>query len=81
MYSFKKSKSFLPLVIIPLLLLLNNCSDSSEYGTQSDYIKLGADDTTAPTVSAVSPTDNSTSVAVNSTVALTFSEKNFNQHN
>ena len=75
MYLFKKSNSFILLVITPLLLLLNNCSDSSEYGTQSDYIKLGADDTTAPTVSAVSPTDNSTSVAVNSTVALTFSEK------
>ncbi|MBT4068409.1 MAG: hypothetical protein HOE77_06895 [Candidatus Marinimicrobia bacterium] len=75
MYLFKKSNSFILLVITPLLLLLNNCSDSSEYGTQSDYIKLGADDTTAPTVSAVSPTDNSTSVAVNSTVALTVSEK------
>jgi hypothetical protein len=74
MYSFKKSKSFFLLFIIPLFLLLNNCSESSEYGTQSDYIKLGADDITAPTVSAVSPTDNTTSVAVNSTVALTFSE-------
>ena len=81
MYSFKKSKSFLPLVIIPLLLLLNNCSDSSEYGAQSDYEKYGAGatsttaDTTSPTITSVSPVDNTTSVAVNSTVALTFSEK------
>ena len=81
MYSFKKSKSFLPLVIIPLLLLLNNCSDSSEYGSQSDYEKYGAGatsttaDTTSPTITSVSPVDNTTSVAVNSTVALTFSEK------
>ena len=81
MYSFKKSKSFLPLVIIPLLLLLNNCSDSSEYGAQSDYEKYGSGatsttaDTTSPTITSVSPVDNTTSVAVNSTVALTFSEK------
>ena len=81
MYSFKKSKSFLPLVIIPLLLLLNNCSDSSEYGAQSDYEKYGAGatsttaDTTSPTITSVSPVDNTSSVAVNSTVALTFSEK------
>jgi hypothetical protein len=81
MYSFKKSKSFLPLVIIPLLLLLNNCSDSSEYGSQSDYEKYGAGatsttaDTTSPTITSVSPVDNTSSVAVNSTVALTFSEK------
>jgi len=81
MYSFKKSKSFLPLVIIPLLLLLNNCSDSSEYGSQSDYEKYGSGatsttaDTTSPTITSVSPVDNTSSVAVNSTVALTFSEK------
>lgn len=81
MYSFKKSKSFLPLVIIPILLLLNNCSDRSEYGAQSDYEKYGAGatsttaDTTSPTITSVSPVDNTTSVAVNSTVALTFSEK------
>jgi len=81
MYSFKKSKSFLPLVIIPLFLLLNNCSDRSEYGSQSDYEKYGAGatsttaDTTSPTITSVSPVDNTTSVAVNSTVALTFSEK------
>ena len=81
MYSFKKSKSFLPLVIIPILLLLNNCSDRSEYGAQSDYEKYGAGatsttaDTTSPTITSVSPVDNTSSVAVNSTVALTFSEK------
>ncbi len=85
MYSFKKNKSFLPLVIIPLLLLVNNCSDRSEYGEASDYEKLGAaattgactkgEDTTAPTVSSASPTDNSTYNSVATTVAVTFSEK------
>ncbi len=85
MYSFKKNKSFLPLVIIPLLLLVNNCSDRSEYGEASDYEKLGAaattgactkgEDTTAPTVSSASPTDNSTYNSVAATVAVTFSEK------
>ena len=74
MYSIRKIISILPLVFILLLLLLNSCSDRSEFGSESDYIKLGADDITAPTVSAVSPTDNSTSVADNSSVALTFSE-------
>ena len=86
MYSFKKNKSFLPLVIIPLLLLVNNCTDRSEYGEASDYVKLGAaattgactngEDTTAPTISSVSPIDNSTYyISVATTVAVTFSEK------
>ena len=85
MYSFKKNKSFLLLVIIPLLLLVNNCTDRSEFGEASDYEKLGAgattgactngEDTTAPTVSSASPTDNSTYNSVATTVAVTFSEK------
>ena len=86
MYSFKKNKSFLPLVIIPIFLVMNNCSDRSEYGGASDYEKLGAaattgactngEDTTAPTISSVSPIDNSTYyISVASTVAVTFSEK------
>ena len=71
MYSFKKNKSFLPLVIIPLLLLVNNCSDRSEYGEASDYEKLGADcynrsvhkkerTQQHPPFLTASPTDNST---------------------
>jgi len=82
MYSFNKCKSFLPLAIIPLFLLLNNCSDRSEYGEASDYEKLGAtciatdsEDVTAPTISSGSPTDNSTYNSVATTVAVTFSEK------
>ena len=42
MYSIRKIISFFPLVFILLLLLLNSCSDRSEYGTESDYEKLGA---------------------------------------
>ncbi|MEC9460648.1 MAG: Ig-like domain-containing protein, partial [SAR324 cluster bacterium] len=49
MYSFKKNKSFLPLVIIPLLLVMNNCTDRSEFGEASDYEKLGSGATTGGT--------------------------------
>ena len=42
MYSIRKIISFLPLVFILLLLLLNSCSERSEYGKKSDYEKLGA---------------------------------------
>ncbi|MBC8258701.1 MAG: Ig-like domain-containing protein [SAR324 cluster bacterium] len=70
--------------ILPLLFLfLNSCGiERSEYGKKSDYQKLGAgctasSDTTKPSVSAVSPTDNSTGNAVTSTVAFTFSEAMF----
>ena len=33
---------FLPLVLVTLVLLLNSCSERSEYGEASDYEKLGA---------------------------------------
>ena len=42
MYSIRKIISFFPLVFILLLLLLNSCSERSEYGKKSDYEKLGA---------------------------------------
>jgi hypothetical protein len=42
MYSIRKIISILRLVFILLLLLLNSCSDRSEFGTESDYEKLGA---------------------------------------
>jgi hypothetical protein len=61
--------------------LLSSCSERSEYGETSDYEKLGAPciasasaDVTAPTVSSVSPTDNSTYNSPATTVAVTFSE-------
>ena len=62
------------LAIVTLVLLLSNCSDRSQYGEASDYEKLGAPDTTAPTISSVSPTDNSTYNSPATTVAVTFSE-------
>jgi hypothetical protein len=62
------------LAIVTLVLLLSNCSDRSQYGESSDYEKLGAPDTTAPTISSVSPTDNSTYNSPATTVAVTFSE-------
>ncbi|MEZ7975139.1 MAG: Ig-like domain-containing protein, partial [SAR324 cluster bacterium] len=49
MYSIRKIISILRLVFILLLLLLNSCSDRSEFGTESDYIKLGADATVGGT--------------------------------
>jgi len=67
-FSSNKMNLFLPLVLVTLLLLLSSCSERSEYGKKSGYEKLGANtteteggtDTTAPTISSVSPTDNST---------------------
>ena len=68
---------FLSLVLVTLVLLLSSCSERSEYGEASDYEKLGAVSTvtTAPTVSSVSPTDNSTYNYPATTVAATFSKK------
>jgi hypothetical protein len=68
---------FLSLVLVTLVLLLSNCSERSEYGEASDYEKLGAvsTDTTAPTISSLSPTDNSTYNSPATTVAVTFSNK------
>jgi hypothetical protein len=73
---------FLPLVLVTLVLLLSSCSERSEYGKKSDYEKLGANtteteggtDTTAPTISSVSPTDNSTYKSPATMIAVIFSE-------
>jgi hypothetical protein len=73
---------FLPFVLVTLVLLLSSCSERSEYGKKSDYEKLGANtteteegtDTTAPTISSVSPTDNSTYKSPATTIAVIFSE-------
>jgi len=64
-FSSNKMNRFLSLVLVTLVLLLSNCSERSEYGEASDYEKLGAvsTDTTAPTISSLSP------------VAVTFSNK------
>ena len=68
---------FLPLVLVTLVLLLSSCSERSEYGEASDYEKLGAVSTvtTAPTISSLSPNDNSTYNSPATTVAATFSKK------
>ena len=82
MYSSDYTNPVFPLVLVPLVLLLSSCSERSEYGEAGDYEKLGAPciasasaDVTAPTVSSVSPTDNSTYNSPATTVAVTFSEK------
>ncbi len=79
MCSSKNTNPVFPLVLVPLVLLLSSCSESSEYGLKSDYEKLGAvciasEDVTAPFVSYESPTDNSTYNSPATTVAVTFSE-------
>jgi len=81
-YSSNYTNPVFSLVLVPLVLLLSSCSERSEYGEKSDYEKLGAtciasEDVTAPTVSSVSPTDNSTYNSPATTVAVTFSEKIF----
>jgi hypothetical protein len=64
------------LVLVTLVLLLSSCSERSEYGKKSDYEKFGAGltDSTAPTISSVSPTDNSTYKSTITTIAVIFSE-------
>ena len=80
MFSLNKLTPFYTLVLIPLVLLLSSCSERSEYGEKSDYEKLGAacipssGEVTPPSVSSVSPTDNSTYNSSATTVAVTFSE-------
>jgi hypothetical protein len=76
-FSSNKMNLFLPLVLVTLLILLSSCSERSEYGEASDYEKLGAvsTDTTAPTISSLSPNDNSTYNSPATTVAVTFSNK------
>ena len=65
MYLSNNTNPVFLLVLVPLVLLLSSCSESSEYGKKSDYEKLGAvciasEDVTAPTVTSESPTDNTT---------------------
>jgi len=80
MNSSSKFNSFFALILVPLVLLLSSCSERSEYGKKSDYEKLGAacipssGEVTPPSVSSVSPTDNSTYNSVATTAVVTFSE-------
>ena len=79
MFSSSKFNSCFPIIIVALVFFLSSCSERSEYGEKSDYEKFGAacaasGDSTQPTVTSVSPTDNSTGNAVTTSVALTFSE-------
>ena len=76
MYSSNKMNRFLPLLLVILVLLLSSCSERSEYGEASDYEKFGAGstDTTVPTISSVSPTDNSIYNSPATTIVVTFSE-------
>tara|TARA_B100000315_G_scaffold191311_1_gene181508 strand:- start:142 stop:1734 length:1593 start_codon:yes stop_codon:yes gene_type:complete len=81
MFSPKKITQYFITVLILLAILLSTCSEKSEYGDASDYEKLGAicvnstGDTTAPTISELSPSDNSTNVPVASKVVVTFSDE------
>ena len=77
MFSPKQLNPFCTLVLFLTAFCLSNCSDKSEYGEASDYEKLGAGsaDTTALTISSLSPTDNSTYNSPATTVAVTFSDK------
>jgi len=80
MFSPNKFSLYFIAVLILSAILLSTCSETSEYGEASDYEKLGADclnttgDTTAPIVSELSPSDNSTNVPVASKVVVTFSD-------
>jgi len=75
MFSPKKITLYFTTVLILSAIFLSTCSETSEYGEVSDYEKLGADDTISPTITSVSPTDNSSDVAVSTSIAVTFNEK------
>ena len=75
MFSPKKITLFFTTVLILSSFFLSTCSETSEYGDASDYEKLGAADTISPIISSISPTDNSSDVAVATTVAVTFNEE------
>ena len=84
MYSQGNSLHFLVTIIIILVFSLSNCasedsssgsgSDTDNTTTSKDNSSSTSSDTTAPTVASVSPEDNSTNVAVSTTVAVTFSK-------
>jgi len=75
MLSPNKFALYFIIVLILSAIFLSTCSEKSEYGEASDYEKLGATDTFSPTITELSPTDNSTDVTVSTTIAATFSEK------
>ena len=80
MLSPKKITQYFTTVLILPAILLSACSEKSEYGETSDFEKLGAScqntigDTSAPTISELSPSDNSTNVPVASKIVVTFSD-------
>ena len=80
MLSPKKFALCFTAVLILSAIFLSTCSEKSEYGDASDYEKLGAScqnstgDTSAPTISELSPSDNSTNVPVASKIVVTFSD-------
>ena len=75
MFSPKKITQYFTAVLILPAILLSTCSEKSEYGEASDYEKLGASDLISPTITSVSPTDNSSDVTVSTTITATLSEK------
>ena len=74
MFSPRKLIHFYTLIFVALTFILSSCSERSEYGDASDYEKTGAAEHIRPTISSVSPTDNSTFNSPATTVAVIFSE-------
>ena len=81
MFSPKKITLYFTAVLILSAIFLSTCSETSEYGEASDYEKLGASctnstgDTTAPTISELIPSDNSTNVPTTNKIVVTFSDE------
>ena len=75
MFSLKQLNPFCTLVLILTAFCLSNCSENSEYGEASDYEKTGFADFIQPTISSVSPSDESTDVSISTAVTVKFSEK------
>ena len=71
MFSPKKITLYFTAVLILSAIFLSTCSETSEYGEASDYEKLGAPDTISPIITVLSPTDNSTDIAVTTCLLYT----------
>ena len=67
MFLSKKFTQYFTPILISLAFFLSNCNEGSEYE------KFGYDN--RPTVTSLSPTDNSTDVAISTTPVVTFSKK------
>ena len=83
MFSQGKFQNKIALILVFISMSLSNCASEDSSGssssednttTSTDNSSSTTSDTKAPTISSISPEDNTTNLAVSTTVAVTFSE-------